>query len=175
MTWAWFAPLDESVEEHRAAARTAAAQARATSLHGASAGLLAAWAEGPRPVRHAVRVDEDVLDQHGPPATVSLVLVPAGREPLFDDPAVCGAMRAVLSGPPPDGVTTFTRDALHFAGGLTVRRRDPWALRDDPFARLHPARLLLVSRGLLAEGCPPIGPVVQRYAGQPWPAAGFDT
>ena len=108
-----------------------------------------------------------------PGGWVSLVLVDAARAPLFDDPAVSGALRRVLDGPPADAVTTFVRDSSHFAGALTLRRSDRWMLRDDPFARIHPAQVFEVGAGLLATVSPPPGPVTQRYAGQPWPAAGF--
>jgi hypothetical protein len=70
-------------------------------------------------------------------------------------------------------VTTLVRDASHFAGALTVRRERPHLLRDDPFARIGPARLLQVAGGLLAARPAVPGPVIQRYSGQPWPVAGF--
>ena len=109
-------------------------------------------------------------------AWVSLVEVAADRAPLFDDPAVSGALRAVLSGRRLDSVTTLVRDSSPFAGSLSVSRADRTelgVLRDDPFARIRPARLLRVESGLLGTVPPPPGPVTQRYAGQPWPAAGF--
>lgn len=174
MTWAWLAvsEAEEVAAAEVATASDALVTVRADPLDGGPGLVLAIWPAGPRPLRHAVRFDADVVDPDGPAATVSLVLVPRGREPLFDDPAVSHAMRRVLADPP-DAVTTFSRDSSHFAGSLTVRRRDLWVLRDDPFARLHPARLLAVPAGVFAEVARPAGPVVQRYAGQPWPAAGF--
>jgi hypothetical protein len=52
-------------------------------------------------------------------------------------------MRQVLTGPPFAAVSTLVRDAVHFAGAVTVDHGDrPERLVDDPFARLHPARLL---------------------------------
>jgi hypothetical protein len=173
MTWCWFAVLDETDETALVAAEWASATASAANRDGSPAGLLAAWPAGRKPVRDAVRMDARVVDPQGEAGWVSLVLVPAGREPLFDDPAVSGALRRVLSEPPADAVTTFVRDSSHFAGALTVRRNDRARLDDDPFARLHPARLLRVGSGLLALVAPPPGPVTQRYAGQPWPAARF--
>jgi hypothetical protein len=173
MSWCWFAVREEGDDGERAEAEWASASARAADLHGSPAGLLAAWPAGRKPVRHAVRMDSHVVDPAGEAAWVSLVLVPAGREPLFDDAAVSGALRRVLAGPPADAVTTFVRDSSHFAGALTVRRNDPAPLGDDPFARLHTARVLRVEGGLLGQVAPPPGPVTQRYAGQPWPAAGF--
>ena len=95
------------------------------------------------------------------------------RAPLFDDPAVSGALRAVLSGQWLDAVTTFVRDSSHFAGSMCVSRTDPGRLRDYPFARIRRAVLLRVESGLLARVAPPPGPLTQRYSGLPWPAAGF--
>lgn len=80
---------------------------------------------------------------------------------------------ALLDGPPADAVTTFVRDSSNVAGAFTVRRSDPWMLRDDPFACIHRAQLLDVEVGLHTTVPPPPGPVAQRYVGQPWPAAGF--
>ena len=120
-------------------------------------------------------MDERVLDLGGPPAWVSLVLVPPEAAPLFDDPAVSQAMRRVLAGPPFAAVSTVVRDAVHFAGAITVDHSDrPDRLADDPFARLYPARLLRVGPGMFGRVAPPAGPAIQRYSGKPWPAAGFD-
>ena len=76
--------------------------AAALSRDGHEVGWLAAWPAGRKPVADAVRADARVVDPSGAAAAVSLVLVPRDRAPLFDDPAVSGALRAVLSGPPPD-------------------------------------------------------------------------
>ena len=171
MTWCWFAVLGD--DDEAGAVEGALASAPAHDPETGRTVLLAAWPAGRKPVAHAVRMDARVADPAGEAAWVSLVLVPRGREPLFDDPAVSGALRRVLDGPPADGVTTFVRDSSHFAGALTVERRDVRRLRDDPFARLHPAVTLRVDAGLVGRVPPPPGPVTQRYAGQPWPAAGF--
>jgi hypothetical protein len=82
----------------------------------------------------------------------------------------------VLAGPPLLAVSTLVRDAVHFAGAVSVADgADPGRLADDdPFARLYPARLLRVGPGLFGRVPPPPGPAIQRYAGKPWPAAGFD-
>lgn len=167
MSWCWFAVVDE------ARAPGALASAAATDHDGRPAGVLAAWPSGRKPVPHAVRMDARVVDRDGSAAWVSLVEVAADRAPLFDDPAVSGALRAVLSGRQLDAVTTFVRDSSRFAGSLSVSRTDLVLLRDDPFARIRPRRLLRVESGLLGNVPPPPGPVTQRYAGQPWPAAGF--
>jgi hypothetical protein len=167
VSWCWFAVVDE------AKASGSLASAAASDLDGRPAGVLAAWPSGRKPVPHAVRMDARVVDAEGAAAWVSLVEVAADRAPLFDDPAVSGALRAVLSGRLLDAVTTFVRDSSRFAGALSVSRTDLGLLRDDPFARIRPARLLRVESGLLGSFPPPPGPVTQRYAGQPWPAAGF--
>jgi hypothetical protein len=133
--WCWFAHLSERASDAAAAVRVADSQ-------GAPAGWLAAWPAGRKPVADAVRMDARLVDSHGDPAWVSLVLPGRQASPIFDDTAVSGALRAVLSGPPPDAVSTFVRDAVHFAGAVTVRRGDPWNLRDDPFGRVAPARIL---------------------------------
>jgi hypothetical protein len=164
--WCWFARTSDQPTD-------AVAAASATDAEGATAGWLAAWTAGRKPVHDAVRMDCRLVDRDGPAAWVSLVLPPAGDQPIFDDPAVSGALRAVLAGPPADGISTFVRDSVHFAGAVTVRRDDPWTLRDDPFARLGPATILRVGAGLFGRTAPPPGPGTQRYRGLPWPLAGF--
>ncbi len=169
MSWCWFARVDGPDD----VGRDALAAAPATTVTGDPAGLLAAWPAGRKPVAGAVRMDEKLVDADGEEAWVSLLLLPRDRSPLFDDPAVSGALRAVLSDLPPDAVSTFVRDSSHFAGALTVRRERHWSLRDDPFARLGRPAVLHVARGLFGRAAPVPGPVIQRYSGQPWPAAGF--
>jgi hypothetical protein len=182
LPWCWFAHLVEPAAD-------ALAQAPAVDAAGMPAGVLAAWAGGRRPDRGAVRMDARVVDPVGACAWASLVLLPAGRAPLFDDPAVSAALRAVLAGPAAEAVTTFVRDATHFAGALTVRRpdpegstpadgptssdRNPFRRIADPFGRLGPAEVLQVGAGLFGTVPAPPGPVIQRYAGQPWPVPGF--
>ncbi len=165
MSWCWFARVDSPPPDALASAPV--------SADGQVVGHLAAWAEGRKPVRDAVRIDARVIDPDGEAAVVSLVLLPRGRSPLYDDPAVSGALRAVLAGPPPDAVSTFVRDATHFAGAVTVRRRSRALLPDDPFARLGRAEILEVGAGLFGIVAPVPGPVTQRYAGEPWPAGHF--
>jgi hypothetical protein len=162
--WCWLALVDEPP-------MGACASAVATRS-GDPVGLLAAWPAGRKPTAGAVRADARIVDPLGDPATVSLVLVPRDRAPLFDDPAVSAAMRAVLVGPPPDAVSTLVRDSSHFAGAVTVRR-DGRFVRDDPFARVAHAEALDVGRGLFGRVPPVPGPAIQRYSGKPWPAAGF--
>ena len=161
--WCWLARVDDEPADAWAAAHVA--------LDGRPAGFLAAWPAGRKPTAGAVRADARVVDPGGEAATVSLVLVPRGRELLFDDPAVSGALRRVLAGPPPDAVSTFVRDSSHFAGAVTVRREDHAV--DDPFARIARAEVLEVGAGLFGRTPAVPGPVTQRYSGLPWPAAGF--
>lgn len=168
MTWCWLALVEESDE-----ARAASAAAEVSAPDGSPVGVLAAWPAGRKPVAAAVRADARVVDPDGAPGTLSWLLLARDRSPLFDDPAVSGALRAVLAGPPADVVTTLVRDSSHFAGALTLRRSRTELLLDDPFARLGQARLLTVAAGVLGRVPPVAGPVIQRYAGQPWPAAGF--
>jgi hypothetical protein len=174
VNWCWFAALAEPSAGERL--EGALASARVTDWEGRPAGLLAAWPRGRKPAREAVRMDQRLVDPDGPPAWVSLVLVPPEVAPLFDDPAVSQAMRRVLAGPPFAATSTLVRDAVHFAGAVTVEQADrPDRLADDPFARLHPARILRVGPGMFGRVDPPPGPAIQRYGGKPWPAAGFDT
>jgi hypothetical protein len=76
--------------------------------------------------------------------------------PLLGDDLVCLSM--------------LTVDEVHTAGAITVARR-PDAFGWDPFARLFRGTTVRVD--FFAEVAPPPGPVVERYAGAPWPAAGF--
>jgi hypothetical protein len=174
VSWCWLAFLPEPPSG--AALADALASATATDLGGRPAGLVDAWPRGRKPLRAAVRVDERVIDPAGPPAWVSLVLIPPQVAPLFDDPAVSQALRRVLAGPPLAAVSTLVRDAVHFAGAVTVAHAQwPERLADDPFARLYPARVLRVGPGMFGRVTPPAGPAIQRYGGKPWPAAGFDS
>jgi hypothetical protein len=165
VNWCWLAWLSSS------ATLAPWARADARDLDGTAAGTLAAWPAGRKPVAGAVRMAARLVDPAGAAAEVSLLLLPRDRSPLFDDPAVSCALRAVLTGPPADGVSTLVRDSSHFAGAVTVRREPAGCC--DPFARLGPARALQVGAGLFGRVAPPPGPVIQRYAGKPWPAAGF--
>lgn len=153
----------------------AAAAVRTTA--GDPAGWLAAWLRAAKPCRAARRADPRIVDPAGAAAAVSLVLPDRDALPLFDDPAVQGARRAVLAdAEPADLLTTLLIDASHFAGSLTARRGDDALvrLRDDPFRRVAPARLLLIDRGLLGTVAPPPGPVIERHGSDvPWPGGRF--
>jgi hypothetical protein len=104
------------------------------------------------------------------PAWISLALAPERVRVLFDDPAVCQAMRMVLSGSPAGVMSTLVRDPSTIGGAFTATHA-PAAedLVDDPFARIFPRTLLRVDAGFVGIMPPPAGPGVQRYAGAPWP------
>jgi len=148
------------------------AVARASTTDGHPAGTLAAWRRRAKPVREALRVDERLIDPDGSAAWISLVLPPSGVRLAFDDLAVQQARRLVLLHPFPAGVSTLLRDDSHFAGAITVTHSaaEQRRLRDDPFGRIFPARLLAVEPGILGAVTPPTGPTIERYgSGNPWP------
>jgi hypothetical protein len=166
MTRAWLALLD-------APAAGADAQAALHDRDGRPAGWLVAWRRQGKPVKQARRIDPRIIDPAGEEAWLSLVW-PA-REALvaFDDVAVQHARRRVLADArPPAAVTTVLIDDSHFAGALTVRRGADARvrLRDDPFARVMPGRVLRVDAGVVGEMLLPAGPVIERHgSAQPWP------
>lgn len=129
-----------------------------------------------KPDRSAVRVEPSLIGD-GPALAVSLVLPPRGTRPLFDDPAVVHAMRAVLRDPHRASLlSTLVDGSTEWAGAVSAV--DPalagpawWA--GDPFARLGPQHRLLVAAGALRPAPPPAGPGHQRHAGAPWPWGRF--
>lgn len=94
----------------------------------------------------------------------------------YDDPAVQGARRDALGwwipllGDSLVCLSTVSLDAVRCAGAITVTR-DPSLFGCDPFARLFPGTV--VASDLFASVLPPAGPVIERYAGAPWPAGRF--
>lgn len=163
MSFLWFALLPA------APSRPALAQAPAFHDDGTPAGVLAAWSPGRRPDGVDAKISARAIDPAGAPARVSLVLAPAGVRLPFDDAAVLGARRAVMAGPPRRCVSTLLDGASVFAGALTAAHDDDPRPVDDPFARVFPAVALRVGAGLVGMHPPPAGPVVERYAGLPWP------
>ncbi len=163
---AWLALLE-------AAPRDAAAAAEArNAADGGAVGWLAVWLSEERPVAHALRADPAAFDPGGPAARASYVLVPEERSVLFDDAAVQHARRRVHAGGPWTAVTTLVSDPVRFRGSLVAAPGE--GALDDPFAQVAPARALAVGPGLLSAG--PLrlpAPVIERYAGRPWPQAGF--
>jgi hypothetical protein len=80
----------------------------------------------------------------------------AGWIPLLGDDFVC--------------VSTFALDASRCAGAVTVAR-DPRRFGSDPFARLFAGTI--VQTDAFCPVPPPAGPVIERYAGAPWPGGSF--
>lgn len=136
-------------------------------------GWLCAWRGDARPHPSALQVDPRLLDEQGPACRISLVLLPENARPIADDPIALEARRAVLRDGRPAAVSMLTADPVHLAGAITVARvgrpSELIALRDDPFARLGAPRLLDIGEGLLGRVLSGLGPVVERYAGAPWP------
>jgi hypothetical protein len=94
----------------------------------------------------------------------------------FDEPEVQQARRDALAwwipmlGDDLVCLTTFALDASRCAGAVTVAR-NPDMFASDPFARLFPGTV--VRTDLFSIVPPPPGPVIERYAGVPWPGGGF--
>ncbi len=141
---------------------------------GRRVGWLCAWRESTeRPQSSALQVDRRLLTADGGPCRVSLLLLPADARPIADDPAAVQARRCVLRDGRPAAVSILTDDPVHLAGALTVARTDHphevSALHDDPFARLGPTLILDIGPGVLGPALLALGPVIERYAGAPWP------
>ncbi len=137
------------------------------------AGWLCAWRSRERPHPSALRVDERLLDAAGAACRISLVLLDENTRPISDDPTAIHARRAVLRDGRLAAASMLTDDPVHLAGAVTIARADRpeelLALADDPFRRLGPARLLDIGHGVLSWAPLAVGPVVERYAGAPWP------
>ena len=124
-----------------------------------------------------LRADPRIFDPDGDAAWVSLIVIPEALRPPFDDPVVQQARRRVLAGLPPDAVSTLLADDSRFAGAVTVRRGENARelLRDDPFARVHPARIVRVEAGVFGVAPPPTGPTIERHgSARPWPWDRFE-
>jgi hypothetical protein len=161
----WLAIVD-------AAPKDATAIAELEDDAGARAGVLVAWFRRSKPVRNALRADSRIVDPAGPAGWASLVLVPPGVRVAFDDLAVQQARRDVLAHPRADAVSTLLRDASHFEGAITLARGEEGRarLRDDPFARVFPARMLRLGPGIIGAPPAPVGPTIERYgSANPWP------
>jgi hypothetical protein len=166
--WHWFAFLPERPTE-------AFATAPAFRADGAQIGFLAIWKVGAgRKPFGALGIDARAIDPQGEPAWISLALAPERVRILFDDPAICQAMRMILAGPPSHAMSTLVRDPSTIGGAFTATHApSPEGLADDPFARIFPRTLLRVDGGFVGTMPAPAGPGVQRYAGSPWPWAQF--
>ena len=124
-----------------------------------------------------LRADPRIFDPRGEAAWVSLIVVPEPLRPPFDDLAIQQARRRVLAAPPADAISTLLADDSRFAGAITVRRgADARALlAGDPFARIHPARIVSVEAGVFGTAPPPTGPTIERHgSARPWPWDRFE-
>jgi hypothetical protein len=96
----------------------------------------------------------------------------------YDDVAIQQARRDVLGwwipllGSAFVSFTTIALDESHCGGAITVAR-DPRWFGSDPFARLFPGRVEEVPDA--EPTLPPPGPVIERYAGAPWPTGRYQS
>jgi hypothetical protein len=122
--------------------------------------------------------DPRIFDPAGAGGWASVIVIPEPLRPPFDDLAVQQARRRVLHGlPPADAVSTLLADDSRFAGAITIRRGDDARalLADDPFARIHPARIVAVPAGVFGTVAPPAGPTIERHgSARPWPWDRFE-
>jgi hypothetical protein len=94
----------------------------------------------------------------------------------FDAPEVQKARREALAwwfpllGDQLICMSTLSLDASNYGGAITVARTAAF-FDSDPFARLFSGTV--VRADFFSEVAPPPGPVVERYAGAPWPAGRF--
>ena len=124
------------------------------------------------------RVDERCLGKPRAAGAYAHVCALPDRDAAlrFDEPEVQQVRRDALQhwipllGADLVCLSTFVLDASRYGGAVTVARR-PDRFADDPFARLFPGTV--VETGIFAEVPPPPGPVIERYAGAPWPGGRF--
>ncbi|MEA2478573.1 MAG: hypothetical protein QOJ07_495 [Thermoleophilaceae bacterium] len=108
-------------------------------------------------------------------AHVCALTDPGARIP-FDQPEVQQARRDALAwwipllGDDLVCVSTLSLDSVHYGGAVTVARSAA-AFGDDPFARLFPGTV--VATGLFGAVPAPVGPLMERTAGAPWPGGRF--
>jgi hypothetical protein len=122
-------------------------------------------------------VDPRVVRPGSPPAFAHVCALADPAAALrYDEPEFQQARRDALAwwidllGADLVCLTTLAVDASRTAGAITVARR-PDRFADDPFARIFPGTT--VATDLFAAVAPPPGPVIERYAGSPWPAGAF--
>jgi hypothetical protein len=105
-------------------------------------------------------------------------LADSGAALRFDEPEVQQARRDALAwwigllGGDFVCLSTFALDASRCAGAVTVARSAS-RFGDDPFSRLFPGTV--VETDAFCAVAPPPGPVIERYAGAPWPGGSFST
>jgi len=124
-----------------------------------------------------MRADPRVLHPGSPLAYAHVCALPDRDAALrYDEPEFQTARRDALAwwipllGEDFVCLTTLAIDASLTAGAITVARR-PDRFDADPFARIFAGTT--VTTDLFAPVAPPAGPVIERYAGAPWPAEGF--
>ena len=132
----------------------------------------------PHATGRRLRIDSRCLD--GAPvegAFANVCALPGRKAALrYDEPEVQQARRDALEwwipmlGDRLVCLSTFAIDASLCGGAVTVAR-DPSLFAGDPFARLFPATV--VTTDDFCEVAPPPGPVIERYAGAPWPGGSF--
>lgn len=132
----------------------------------------------PHAAGRRLRIDPRCLEGEPVEGAFAHVCALADRDAAlrFDEPEVQQVRRDALAwwipllGDDLVCLTTFALDASRYGGALTVARRaDRFAA--DPFARLFPGTV--VETSLFCQVAPPAGPVIERYAGVPWPGGGF--
>jgi hypothetical protein len=132
----------------------------------------------PRVQGRRVRIDKRCLE--GDPVPGAYAHVCALPDPdatlRFDEPEVQQVRRDALAwwipllGDSFVCLSTFALDASRYGGAVSVAR-DPHCFDADPFARLFPGTV--VRTDIFGEVSPPPGPVIERYAGAPWPGGRF--
>jgi hypothetical protein len=110
-------------------------------------------------------------------AYASVCALPDPKAALrFDEPEVQQARRDALAwwipllGDQLICISTFALDASRFAGAVTAAR-SRGSFDQDPFSQLFPATVIEVD--FLCPVPAPPGPVIERYAGAPWPGGSF--
>ena len=126
-----------------------------------------------------LRIDSRCLSGVRVEGAFAHVCAQPGRDAVlrYDEPEVQQARRDSLEwwipmlGDELVCLSTFAVDASLCGGAVTVAR-NPSLFEDDPFARLFPGTV--VETDDFCEVPPPPGPVIERYAGAPWPGGGFN-
>jgi len=133
---------------------------------------------GPKGPGRRLRVDARCLAGEPVPALAHVCALPeADAAVRFDEPEVQQARRDALAwwigllGDDFVCLSTFALDASRCAGAVTVAR-SAYSFGDDPFARLFPGTV--VETDAFSPVPPPPGPIIERYAGAPWPGGSFD-
>ena len=135
-------------------------------------------APGPKGRGRRLRIDARCLA--GVPVRGAVAHVCALGDPnaalRFDEPEIQQARRDTLAwwigllGEDFVCLSTFALDASRCAGAVTVAR-SAGRFGEDPFARLFPGTV--VEADFFCPVSPPSGPVIERYAGAPWPGGSF--